>query len=107
MAESKSVEGRPEFQQMLREEESMNELEQRMLNIKQQKVSEDSVYQFLLFFDKLYTKFNDIEKKLFLKSFVSKVQEMDLDNESTVKPPCAIEERFIYEKIGNNRLWQL
>ena len=95
-------------------EESMNELEQRMLNIKQQKVSADNVYQFLLFFDKLYTKFTDIEKKQFLKSFVSEVhifekeqedgrvlkrikfhfpvfldgrevQELDWDNESTVE----------------------
>ena len=54
-------------------EESMSELEQRMFNIKQQKVSADNVYQFLLFFDKLYTKFTDIEKKQFLKSFVSEV----------------------------------
>lgn len=95
-------------------EESMNELEQRMFNIKQQKVSADNVYQFLLFFDKLYTKFTDIEKKQFLKSFVSEVhifekeqedgrflkrikfhfpvfldgrevQELDWDNESTVE----------------------
>lgn len=100
-------------------EESMNELEQRMLNIKQQKVSADNVYQFLLFFDKLYTKFTDIEKKQFLKSFVSEVhifekeqedgrflkrikfhfpvfldgrevQELDWDNESTVETVCLL-----------------
>lgn len=103
-------------------EESMNELEQRMFNIKQQKVSADNVYQFLLFFDKLYTKFTDIEKKQFLKSFVSEVhifekeqedgrflkrikfyfpvflagretQELDWDNESTVEIVCLLSKK--------------
>ena len=37
------------------------------------KISEDNVYQFLLFFDKLYDKFTDLEKKTFLKSFLSDV----------------------------------
>jgi site-specific DNA recombinase len=31
------------------------------------------VYQFLLFFDKLYDRFTDIEKKTFLKSFLDAV----------------------------------
>ena len=42
-------------------------------NIRQDKISEDNVYQFLLFFDKLYDKFTDLEKKTFLKSFLSDV----------------------------------
>ena len=46
-------------------EESMSELEQRMFNIKQQKVSADNVYQFLLFFDRLYKSLQTLRKSSF------------------------------------------
>ena len=51
----------------------MEEVETRLYNIRQDKISEDNVYQFLLFFDKLYDKFTDLEKKTFLKNFLSDV----------------------------------
>ena len=51
----------------------MDEVETRLYNIRQDKISEDNVYQFLLFFDKLYDKFTDAEKKEFLSSFVERV----------------------------------
>ena len=51
----------------------MEEVETRLYNIRQDKISEDNVYQFLLFFDKLYDKFTDLEKKTFLNSFLSDV----------------------------------
>ena len=52
----------------------MEEVETRLYNIRQDKISEDNVYQFLLFFDKLYDKFTDLlEKKTFLKHFLSDV----------------------------------
>ena len=35
-------------------EDAMEEVETRLYNIRQDKISEDNVYQFLLFFDKLY-----------------------------------------------------
>lgn len=54
-------------------ENAMEEVETRLYNIRQDKISEDNVYQFLLFFDKLYDKFTDLEKKTFLKSFLSDV----------------------------------
>ena len=54
-------------------ENAMKEVETRLYNIRQDKISEDNVYQFLLFFDKLYDKFTDLEKKTFLKSFLSDV----------------------------------
>ena len=54
-------------------ENAMDEVETRLYNIRQDKISEDNVYQFLLFFDKLYDKFTDLEKKTFLKSFLSDV----------------------------------
>ncbi len=93
---------------------SIEEVENRLFNIKQQKISGDNVYQFLLYFDKLYDKMTDGEKKEFVKSFVEEVhlyekeqedgrflkhikfkfpvffngtetQELDWDNESTVE----------------------
>ena len=45
-------------------------VEIRLYNIKQEKISGDNVYQFLLFFDNLYDKFTDMEKKIFMKSFL-------------------------------------
>lgn len=42
-------------------------------NIRQQKISGDNVYQFLLYFDLLYDIFTDSEKKEFLQSFVEQV----------------------------------
>ena len=54
-------------------ENAMEEVETRLYNIRQDKISEDNVYKFLLFFDKLYDKFTDLEKKTFLKSFLSDV----------------------------------
>lgn len=89
-------------------------VETRLYNIKQEKISGDNVYQFLLFFDNLYDKFTDMEKKIFMKSFLEEgniyeaeqedgrilrslkfrfpiffneqeLYELDLDNESTVE----------------------
>ena len=89
-------------------------VETRLYNIKQEKISGDNVYQFLLFFDNLYDKFTDMEKKIFMKSFLEEgniyeaeqedgrilrslkfrfpvffneqeVYELDWDNESTVE----------------------
>jgi len=93
---------------------SIEEVENRLFNIKQQKISGDNVYQFLLYFDKLYDKMTDGEKKEFVKSFIEEVhlyekeqedgrflkhikfkfpvffngmetEELDWDNESTVE----------------------
>jgi site-specific DNA recombinase len=54
-------------------ENSIEEVKNRLLNIQQQKISEENVYQFPLYFDKLYDKFTDLEKKEFLNSFVEQV----------------------------------
>ena len=54
-------------------ENSIEEVKNRLLNIQQQKISEENVYQFLLYFDKLYDKFTDAEKKTFLNSFIEQV----------------------------------
>ena len=89
-------------------------VETRLYDIKQEKISGDNVYQFLLFFDNLYDRFTDMEKKIFMKSFLEEgniyeaeqedgrilrslkfrfpvffneqeVYELDWDNESTVE----------------------
>lgn len=89
-------------------------VETRLYNIKQEKISGDNVYQFLLFFDNLYDRFTDMEKKIFMESFLEEgniyeaeqedgrilrslkfrfpvffneqeVYELDWDNESTVE----------------------
>lgn len=62
-------------------ETAIEEVELRLYNIKQEKISGDNVYQFLLFFDKLYDRFSDIEKKTFLKSFLEEVQIFEAEQE--------------------------
>ena len=54
-------------------ENNIEEVKNRLSNIRQQKISEENVYQFLLYFDKLYDRFTDLEKKEFLNSFVEQV----------------------------------
>ena len=54
-------------------ETQIEEVETRILNVRQQKISGDNIYQFLLYFDKLYDKFSDTEKKEFLNSFIERV----------------------------------
>ena len=54
-------------------EMQIEEVETRILNVRQQKISGNNVYQFLLYFDKLYDKFTDAEKKTFLSSFIEQV----------------------------------
>lgn len=55
-------------------EESMDEIRTRIDNIRQQKISGDQVYQFLLYFDRLYDKFTDSEKKEFLNCFIERIE---------------------------------
>ena len=54
-------------------ESSISEVESRIHSIWQQKISGDNVYQYLLYFDRLYERFTDAEKKEFLSSFVDRV----------------------------------
>lgn len=55
-------------------EDNMAQIQTRLDNIRQQKISGDNVYQFLLYFDLLYDKFTNSEKKEFLQSFVERVE---------------------------------
>lgn len=49
------------------------EIQTRITNVRRQKISGNNVYQFLLYFDKLYDQFTDLEKKEFMKSFIENV----------------------------------
>ena len=71
------------------------------MNIQQYKISEENVYQFLLYFDKLYDKFTDLEKK----EFGSKLSSLYI---SQVKRKCEIEveENYNLPKSGNERVSQ-
>lgn len=55
-------------------EACLADVQTRIYNIEQQKISRDQVYQFLLYFDKLYDKFTDLEKKEFMNCFVEAVE---------------------------------
>ena len=50
-----------------------SEIEQRILNIREEKIKTENIYKFLLYFDNLYSKFTDVEKKVFLKTFIERV----------------------------------
>jgi site-specific DNA recombinase len=55
-------------------EADIAEAQMRLNYIDQRKVSRDNVYQFLLYFDRLYDEFSDLEKKEFMKSFIERVE---------------------------------
>ena len=62
-------------------ETSIEAVETRLYNIRQEKISANNVYQFLLFFDKLYDRFTDMEKKTFMKSFLEAVNIYEAEQE--------------------------
>lgn len=55
-------------------EADIAEVQTRLNNLQKQQISSDNVYQFLLFFDKLYDRFTDAEKKEFMSSFIDRVE---------------------------------
>lgn len=54
-------------------ERRIEEVRTRIQNIEMDKISADNVYQFLLYFDRLYDRFSDAEKKAFLGSFIERI----------------------------------
>lgn len=55
-------------------ENQINAVRTRIENIQQQKFSGESIYKILMYFDKLYEKFTDIQKKEFMNSFIDEIQ---------------------------------
>ena len=55
-------------------EKQIEDSETRLTEIKQQKINADTIYRFLLYFDKYYDKFSDKEKKEFMQLLVEKIE---------------------------------
>lgn len=84
-------------------------VETRLYNIKQEKISGDNVYQFLLFFDNLYDRFTDMEKKIFMKSFLEEGNIYEAEQEDgrilrslKFRFPVFFDERELYELDWDN-----
>ena len=84
-------------------------VETRLYNIKQEKISGDNVYQFLLFFDNLYDKFTDMEKKIFMKSFLEEGNIYEAEQEDgrilrslKLRFPVFFNEQELYELDWDN-----
>lgn len=61
------------YDQMDETESHIDEIQTRIRNIDQQRISGKRVYQYLQYFDKLYEQFTDAEKKEFMGSFIERV----------------------------------
>lgn len=55
-------------------EKELSAVYERLENIRKDKISQEKVYQFLLYFDIIYPKFSDAEKKEFLGSFIERIE---------------------------------
>lgn len=54
-------------------EQQIDETETRIINIRQDRISEKNIYQFLLYFNEFYDRLTDAEKKEFLNCFIERV----------------------------------
>lgn len=84
-------------------------VETRLYNIKQEKISGDNMYQFLLFFDNLYDRFTDMEKKIFMKSFLEEGNIYEAEQEDgrilrslKFRFPVFFDEQELYELDWDN-----
>ena len=84
-------------------------VETRLYNIKLEKISGDNVYQFLLFFDNLYDRFTDMEKKIFMKSFLEEGNIYEAEQEDgrilrslKLRFPVFFNEQELYELDWDN-----
>ena len=84
-------------------------VETRLYNIKQEKISGDNMYQFLLFFDNLYDRFTDMEKKIFMKSFLEEGNIYEAEQEDgrilrslKFRFPVFFDEQELYELDRDN-----
>ena len=55
-------------------EKELSAVYERLENIRKDKISQEKVYQFLLFFDIIYPKFTDAEKKEFLGNIIERIE---------------------------------
>ncbi len=54
-------------------ESQMDEWNDRLKSVRQEKISSDSIYQLLLAFDKLYNSFSESEQKDFMRAFIERI----------------------------------
>ena len=54
-------------------EQQIDETETRIINIRQDRISEKNIYQFLLYFNEFYGRLTDAEKKEFFNCFIERV----------------------------------
>ena len=54
-------------------EEQIEDLEDQLRTIRQEKISGDNIYQMLMAFDKLYDSFSETEQKRFMQTFIERI----------------------------------
>ena len=52
----------------------IEEAEKRLASVQQQKINSDTIYKYLLYFDKYYDSFTDAEKKEFMQTFIEAIE---------------------------------
>lgn len=62
-------------------ENNMEEIRTRIRNVEQEKLTNDQIYQFLLYFDRLYDKFTDTEKKEFMNCLIKSIEIYETERE--------------------------
>jgi site-specific DNA recombinase len=55
-------------------EKELSAIYERLENIRKDKISQKKVYQFLLYFDIIYPKFSNAERREFLGSFIERIE---------------------------------
>ena len=83
-------------------EELISESEKRLENIRQQLINEETVYNYLIFFEKYYSQFTDGEKKAFMQALIQKIEIFEEKQENglflksiTFKFPMYFNSRYV------------
>ena len=63
-----------QYDAMLETEKAIEEVKLQLVNIREKRLSQESIYNVLLAFDDLYDSFEPMEKKLFFRSFLEKIE---------------------------------
>lgn len=62
------------YKEIRKTEQELSSLYEKLENIRKDKISQEKVYQFLMFFDIIYPQFTDAEKKEFLGSIIERIE---------------------------------
>ena len=83
-------------------EDKLDELMTQLKDLKQQNISGDSIFRFLLHFDELYNKFSDIEKRNFMRTFIDYI-DLYPEKQADVKWIRNIVFNFPVPVLGENK----